>query len=314
MSAWIRVRIGIALLGLALGSWASTASADVTSCLAETGYAFEPANGAVTAGGGIIYLFPSELGFAYCEPPLQDQATLTAGGDTAVAGYLSGTGLSMGTGAIATPTGSSGAVRGHMLVGQHFSFTVIPDDAESTDLVPITLTTRHRFGRVRTSANGTASAGNHFEGFYNLSGYGPGWNTSGLPAVEDDVFDVSVVRDVIPNVTLYFSSALSQQSFAAASKGANPGSGAAELSSMVTYEITTEAEATIVFDLEELLGIPPPQLDVVSVPEPSLWLSQLIAVGSIVFGRRRLAMHWRPGSDTDAMAFDKVVDPRRLRG
>jgi len=179
------------------------------------------------------------------------------------------------------------------LFSQFFVFTVIPDDLESTDPILITITARHDFGGIAASSNGGASASNNHVTRYDLrrgSTGGPQvlppWNSELIIPEPNESFDL--IQDVTAPVDekLYLLATLEQLSSAVGSSGANPGSGSAQLSSTITYEVSTEAAASIVFDLETLLGLDPPALDVVSAPEPDLWLMQLGAVIAIGIGRR----------------------------
>lgn len=96
-------------------------------------------------------------------------------------------------------------------------------------------------------------------------------------------FDVVHEEDLVfVNLKLVFVASISQQSWASASNGAMPGGAEAEMSSTVTYLLTTDSATSIVFDMETLAGIPAPALDVVSVPEPGSLALELASLASLM--------------------------------
>jgi hypothetical protein len=287
--------IGAAVLGLLPVS----AFADTIQCLLDTGYAFVGEGGAATANGNVVFVFPQEGTPAFCDPPHFDLVVVAAGGDAGVVDYVAGTGLSLATGGIATPD-LSGPAQGHIRVQQIFTFTLVPDDPTSNDMVPLTITSRHSFGRVRVGSSGFASSSNSHSGFYSLhldsptgSRIGSTWSSEGVIPTEDTSFDVVHEEELVfVNLKLVFVASINQKSWASASNGAMPGGAEAEMSSTVTYLLTTDSDTSIVFDMETLAGIPAPALDVVSVPEPdrlALGLVSLASLTCLVGLRRRSA-------------------------
>jgi hypothetical protein len=109
-------------------------------------------------------------------------------------------------------------------------------------------------------------------------------------AVEDESFDLKQILEVPTNSHLFFLASLTQQSFAAGNLGSRKGYGSAEASSTVTFDVSTEAQASIIFDLESTLGLPPPMLGVVSVPEPGSGWLQLVVPASLASLRRPRAI------------------------
>jgi hypothetical protein len=252
----------------------AVALADTVQCLLDTGYAFVGESGASTANGTTVFVFPQAGTPAFCAPPHFDQVEFTSGGDAAIVDYFAGTGLSLATGVIATQDLGTTS-RGHIMVSQIFTFTLVPDDPMSNAKVPLTITSRHSFGRVRAGSSGFASSSNSHSGFYSLHLDSPtgskigSWSSSGVIPTEGMSFDVVHEEEfVFVKLKLVFVASISQQSFANASNGSSPGGAEAETSSTVTYLLTTDSDTSIVFDMETLAGIPAPALDVVSVPEP----------------------------------------------
>jgi MYXO-CTERM domain-containing protein len=181
-------------------------------------------------------------------------------------------------------------------VQQIFSFTLVPDDPMSSAKVPLTVTSRHGFGRVRVGVSGAGIAANGHAAFYSLrlssptgSRIGSDWSSEDeVVATEDTSFDVVHMEpEVFVNLKIIFVAEISQQSFASGSNGSTMGSASAELSSTVTYAFSTDDSTSIVFDMESLAGIPAPALDVVTVPEPEGWLLGLAALTGLVALRRR---------------------------
>ena len=287
--------MGVAVLGLLPAS----ASSDTIQCLLDTGYAFVGESGAVTANGDVVFVFPQEGTPAFCDPPHFDVVEVAAGGDAGIVDYVAGTGLTLATGGIATPD-LSGPAQGHISVQQIFTFTLVPDDPMSNDMVPLAITSRHSFGRVRVGSSGFGSSSNSHSGFYSLhldsptgSRIGSTWSSDGVIPTEGMSFDVVHEEDLVfVNRKLVFVATISQKSWASASNGAMPGGAEAEMSSTVTYLVTTDSDTSIVFDMETLAGIPAPALDVVAVPEPgslSLELTSLASLACLVVLRRRSA-------------------------
>jgi len=302
MRCAIHSLIGAAVLGLS----PALALADTVQCLLDTGYAFVGESGTATANSTSVPVFPQAGTPAFCDPPHFDQVEFTSGGDAVIVDYLAGTGLSLATGVIATQELAATA-RGHIRVSQIFTFTLVPDDPMSNAKVPLTITSRHSFGRVRAGSSGTAAASNSHSGFYSLRLDSPtgsqigSWSSDGFGPTEGASFDVVHTEEfVFVNLKLVFVASISQQSFANATNGAAPGGAEAETSSTVTYLLTTDSATSIVFDMETLAGIPAPALDVVSVPEPeglALALASLASLTCLVVLRRRSAA--MPGSIHD---------------
>ena len=163
--------------------------------------------------------------------------------------------------------------------------------------------TRHRFGPQQLASSGgpIASASNGFRSFYELRQFfysgirvGPDWDTDGLLIVSDGYHDVSHSVSVPVNTALFFINRFSHESFAQAS-GASA-SAAAAIASLWSFEVNTEADATIVFGVEELLALSPPQLDAVPEPEGAVAAGLLALFGLAARrpghrARERTALH-----------------------
>lgn len=271
----LRRRRSYALRSALLAAWwfdvAPDARADADGCVFETGYAFVGLQSGVIVGGDPAWLFPPGSDEGYCDPP--HTASREAGGPSgsAIIEYLAGNGIALATGAIGSPSAHQ-LNRGYLQTILVHEFRVVPDQAGSTAPVPITIRARHAFGRVRTSVSGTGSAYNSHVGFYQVRPtYWQGsasatWDTEDFVAVEDGSFEVAHSLDAPVNGPLFFVATISQQSTARGALSGPNGSGSAEISSEVTFQIDTEAAASIVFEAGSTLGLSPPQLGVV-VPE-----------------------------------------------
>jgi hypothetical protein len=283
---------------LAFGFGAGPAAADLATCLSQTGYAFQDFGTAARLDGGVTRPFPDST---LCAPPIQGMVNIGDDSGAVLMEYQIGFGLYAFTAAIASPD-VSGVSQGFVGFSQFFVFTVIPDDSESDDPIFITITARHDYGGIAASSNGGAAASNSHVTRYDLrvgSNGGPQvlppWNSELIVPQSGESFDLIQHVDAPVNVKLYLLATLEQQSGAIGSSGANPGSGSAQFASTITYEVSTDAAASIVFDLETLLGLDPPALDVVGVPEPALWLMQFAAVIAIGVGRGVCAQRAREG-------------------
>ncbi len=294
----LRALIGIVLSGFA-SLIVSPAAADTRACLNATGYAFEVYSfTAVLAGNEAIFPFPSLDDSSFCDPPHTGEFAIGGEAGSGVLLYTAGTGMSVATGAIASPS-ISGQSQGRISSSLFFGFTVVPDDPQSASPVPIEIVARHSFGRVRVDVSGFGAAGNYHVGYYavhfgSYSGpvIGRTFSSEGVvTAAEGESFDLHFETDVPVNQQLVLSTSLQQNSLASGSVGSRAGSGSAEVSSTVTFEVQTTAAASIVFDIESGLGLPPPMLGVVTVPEAGAgpggaWVP-LVALATLAWLKRR---------------------------
>jgi len=283
------------MLAAALLLQAGAASADPTACLAQTGLALVGFFGAARVHPAEAFeLFePNDV---FCAPPHQSSITLGGESGAATAEYLASTGLSYATGAIGVGSTATGLNRSDLHMPHILEFRVVPDAPRATDPVPIRIRIRHDFGRVAANVSGPAIAENSFEGFYEVrsgsplgTGIGGPWGTSGIVPVDGTSFLQTHTIDAAPDVPLYLFAIIVQTSAARGGRNGIVGSGAAEVSSAVTFEVDTEAAAQIVFASEERLGLPPPRLGVVVAPEPGVGLTPGIALATLLAGRRRVS-------------------------
>jgi hypothetical protein len=298
-----RARALRALIGIVLASFAGItvppAAADTRACLNATGYAFYADSfTAVFADNQAIFPFPSLDDGSFCDPPHTGDFAIGGETGTGVLLYTAGTGMSVATGAIASPS-ISGQSQGRISSSLFFGFTVVPDNPQSASPVPIEIVARHSFGRVRVDVSGFGAAGNGHVGYYAVhfgSDSGPvigqTWSSEGVvTAAENESYDLHFEIDVPVNQYLVLATSLQQNSLASGSVGSRAGSGSAEISSTVTFEVQTTAAASIVFDIESGLGLPPPMLGVVTVPEPGAGSSgawvPLVALATLASLKRR---------------------------
>ena len=186
---------------------------------------------------------------------------------------------------------------------QHIlEFRVVPDEPSATDPMPIRIRIRHDFGRVAANVSGTAIGGP--------------WSTSGIVATDGTSFPQTHTIEAPQEVTLYLYAVIVQTSAARGGRNGIVGSGAAEVSSAVTFEVDTEAAAQIVFASEERLGLPPPRLGVVVAPEPGAVLTTGIALATLLAGRRRVSRcAQRATAHADRQGNDRrQLPPGRLEG
>ena len=269
----------------------------VDTCLADTGYALVGTSGAaVTGNDEPSWLFTSPPGaVVFCAPPHEDLLERTSTSGSAIVGYLAGTGLALATGALANPSDSQ-FQRGFLRVTFLFEFQVLPDDPAARDPVEITVTSWHAFSKVAVASSGSGQGFNQHEGFYELRRFsrtgmriGAPWDTDGLVPVEGASSVLAQPLTVPIATPLFLLATVAQESAASGNFGAQTGSGAAEQSSTVTFEVTTDAAASVVFALEERLGLPAPRLGVVTVPEPGAGWGQIAALSLLGVARRRSA-------------------------
>jgi len=286
---------GLALPCVAL-LLASAAHADLNGCLDETGYAFIGGrSGLVLYGSTAVWLFDPDGGYeqVHCGPPHEGMAGISSPSGSVLVEYLAGTGLALATGALAS---SEATQFNRMYVDTTlvFEFRVVPNDPEATNPVEIDVVARHEFGEVRADVSGVGDVANSHEGAYWVNSFSPNgprigniWLGQGIIPSTGALFNVPNSLAVPVNTKLYYFANAKQQSLARGGLSGQQGSGgAADQSSTVTFEITTEADAVIEFALEDKLGIPPPTLGVVTVPEASGGLlGALAALASL--GRRR---------------------------
>lgn len=282
---------------LLAASWlpfAPDASADASPCVFDTGYAFVGLQSGVIVGGDPVWLFPPGSEEGLCDPPHTASREVGGGAGSGIIDYLAGSGLALATGTIATPSAHQ-LNRAYLQTIMVHEFRVVPDDPSSTAPVPITVRARHDFGRVRTSVSGTGSAANSHVGFYavRLTDWlsGPAyatWDTEDFVAAEDESFTVTQPLDAPVTGPLFLVATINQESAARGALSGPNGSGAAEISSEVTFQIDTEAAASIVFESASTLGLAPPQLGVV-VPEAGGLLAGGAALLALAALRRRLS-------------------------
>ncbi len=264
---------------------ATPSSADLATCLNETGYALSEINSAVVVQGEIH----RATTLATCDPPQAiDLGILGLDGGSALTSYLIGFGAIVTTGSIATPN-SSQASSARVSIQQYFKFTVIPDAPGSTDPVPITVVARHRFGTVAQDSSGSGSAAvTHVgryelrQGIYNGVQIGAPWNTEAFPASDGSFFDIIEEIDVPPTVPIFLWANLQQECWSHGGGGATSGSASCSVESEVTYHVSTDAPAAIVFEAEQSLGMDPPQLEVLPVPEPDAGALPSVALGVLL--------------------------------
>jgi hypothetical protein len=294
------VSLGLALASLLL---ANAARADLLTCLNETGYAFIGGrSGLVLWGSDPVWLFDPDGGYelVFCAPPHEGMLGISSPSGSVVVEYLAGTGLALATGALAT---SAATQFNRMYVDTTlvFEFRVIPNDPQATDPVEIDIVARHEFDEVRADVSGVGDVANSHEGAYWVNSFSPNgprigsiWLGQGIIPSTGAVFNVLNTLAVPVNTNLYYFANARQQSVARGGLSGQQGSGgAADQSSAVTFEITTEADATIEFALVERLGIPPPMLGVVAVPEAGGGLAAALATLAAL--GRRSARRATPG-------------------
>jgi hypothetical protein len=283
--------LGIALASILL---ASAARADLQTCVNDTGYAFIGGrSGLVLWGSDPVWLFDPDGGYEqlFCAPPHEGMLGISSPTGAVVVEYLAGTGLALATGALATSEANQ-FNRMYVDTTLVLEFRVVPNDPEATDPVEIDIVARHEFGEVRADVSGVGSASNSHEGAYwvnRLSPNGPRigniWLGEGIVPSTGAVFNVPNTLAVPVNTSLYYFANAKQQSLARGGLSGQQGSGgAADQSSTVTFEITTEADAMIEFPLVERLGISPPMLGVVMAPEAGGGLA--IALATLTALRR----------------------------
>jgi hypothetical protein len=280
-----------ALLAAAWLPVATDASAEADSCVLATGYAFVGLQSGVIVGGDPLWLFPPGSVEGFCDPMHTGERAAGGAVGSATIEYLAGTGLSLATGAIGSPSAHQ-LNRGYLQAQMVFEFRVVPDVPSATP-VPITVRARHDFGPVRTSVSGSGNASNSHVAFYELRGIswnsGPSyavWDTEDFVPAEDESFTVTQGVSAPVNAPLFFVATVRQESAARGALSGSNGSGSAEASSTVTFQIDTEAAATIVFESASTLGLPPPQLGVV-VPEAGGGLAGGAALLALAALRRR---------------------------
>jgi hypothetical protein len=291
MPARIRAVLGSMVCAGGLGG--APAVADPLPCLMATGYALVGGHSnANIAGGDPAWLFDPSGGDVFCDPPHTGSAGLSGAKGAAIVEYLAGTGLGIATGAIANES-ANGGNRAHIAVMLFLEFRVVPDDPGATAAVPIVVRTRNAFGRVAASASGTGGSGSNSHVAYyevhQLSHQGlllEDWTTDGLAIFEGGTIDFEIPIAAPPNTPLYFVALVNQQSYAYG-RTFGSASGAADASSTVTLQVETEAAASIVFEVESTLGIPPPMLGVVTVPEAGGSLAGGAALAALHAARRR---------------------------
>lgn len=295
-------------LGLALASllFASAARADLTTCLNETGYAFIGGrSGLILEGSDPVWLFDPDGGHeqVFCAPPHEGMGGISSPSGSVVVEYLAGTGFALATGALAT---SEATQFNRMYVDTTlvFEFRVVPNDPQAMDAVEIQVIARHAFDRVRAEVSGAGGAANSQQGAFEIrQGFPNGprvgslWLSQGVVPSEGAVIDSPRTVEVPVSNALYLFANVKQESDARGGLSGQQGaSGAAETSSSVTFEITTEADATIEFALVDALGIPPPMLGVVTVPEASGGLAAALAALAAL--GRRSARRETPGPES----------------
>lgn len=252
---------------------ASSASADPWPCASTTGYALVGLHSNASYDGDVAWLFtPPGGGDVFCDPPHAGRVELGGSRGSVIVEYLAGTGVAFATGAIANPNGTI-ANRGHVGVTLFLEFTALPDDPGATAPIPVVVRARHDFARFAASVSGSGDASNSHDGSYEVrrdTTFGTtvdSWNSDGLVPTDGGRFDFARPLNLLPNVRYYLSATLRQESYTRGTLGAVDGSGAADASSTVTFAVDTEAAASILFGVESALGIPPPQLGVVTAPE-----------------------------------------------
>lgn len=258
------------LLGACWLLCATDAFAEADTCVFGTGYAFVGLQSGVIVGGDPSWLFPPGSLEGFCDPPHTGSRAVGGAPGSAVIEYLAGTGVALATGAIGSPSAHQ-LNRGYLQAQMVFEFRVVPD-VPSTMPVPITIRARHDFGDVRTSVSGNGSASNSHVGFYEVrlttwqGSAAAIWDTEDFVAVEDGSFEVAHSFDAPVTGPLFFVATVRQESAARGALSGSNGSGSAEAEATVTFQIDTEAAASIVFESASTLGLPPPQIGVV-VPE-----------------------------------------------
>jgi hypothetical protein len=252
---------------------AARAAADPGPCVSATGYALVGMHSNANYGGDVTWLFTPPGGSdVFCDPPHSGRVQVGGSRGSVIVEYLAGTGVAFATGSIANPSATS-ANRGHVQLNLFLEFTAVPDDPGATDAIPVVLRARHDFAGVATSVSGSGTAFNSHEGFYQvLRGSTAGqlvdsWDSDGLVMTGGGRFDFVRPIEVLPNVPHVLSALLFQESYARGTLGSTQGSAAAEASSTVTFQVDTEAAASVVWEVENAFGVPPPQLGVVAVPE-----------------------------------------------
>ena len=120
----VGVRLWIALVGLDLAAEPAAAQA-TQACLDATGMAFEGGHSAVVVAGTASWLFGGPGGgVVSCGLPDEDLLSVSAGSDSALAGYAVGVGAYWTTGTIAGPNGIS-AARAYIQGNLIYSFQVV---------------------------------------------------------------------------------------------------------------------------------------------------------------------------------------------
>lgn len=282
------------------------AHADLLTCLNETGYAFVGGRSAIVlVGSDVVWLFDpdGDLEEEFCAPPPAGMSAIGASSGAGVIEYLAGTGLALATGSLGTPQASN-LNRTYITAGLVLEFRVVPNDPQNTSPVEIDIVARHEFDEVRAEVSGLGYASNSQLGVYEVrtspfgGRIGTIWLSEGLVVPSTGAaFDVPRTLTVPVDRSLYYFATIVQESTARGGViGGQTSSAAADQSSITTFEITTEADATIEFPLVEALGLAPPTLGVV-VPEASGGLlAGLAALG--VLGGRRPRRARLPGSES----------------
>lgn len=284
----------VLLLGLvALLPGPSAAQTPVLDCLDDYGMAFVGGHSAAVANSNLVFLFGGPGGGAVlCGDPVEASVHAITTASLGQA-WLSGT-----SGMLTTTIGLAGPVQSS--VGRSFlagdliyRFRVVPDDPTSTAPVDIDFVTRTEVLHAQLTTTGLGIASQSFLAEYGVSAFPepplfPAWEHQDLAPTTGTVTDVVHTVSVPVNVDRYFVASLSQ---ATNTQGRRlpDGSGTAALSTLWSFEASTDAPATIVWEIESQLGLVP-GLD--AVPEPALGVT-LVPLAAIVGDAARRARRRR---------------------
>lgn len=265
----------------------------IADCMDLTGYAFAGGRSPFSFDADISFLFGNEFNRPIaCDPFQMGGATVGAGSNLGSINYFAGIGMRATTIGSHTPetTGTAGAGLETELV---LKFRVVPDDPQATGPIPIEVVTRFEFIDLEQVSSGTGYATNALDGYLRVNQY----NAAG-PSISGGYFfeaqgiaaggsaDFPLLQNALVNTDLFLRANLRQYSTARGAILPFSGSGAAALTAEVSFEVVAvNDDATIIWGIEEELGLAPPRLG--EVPEPAFASSLLLATGLLASISRR---------------------------
>lgn len=293
-------RIRLFLTGLLIfllnveASWASPADeALIAECMDLTGYAFAGGRSPYSFDGSASFLFGNDFDRPVdCVPFGTGGATVGSGSNLASITYLAGIGMAATTIGSHTPetTGTASAGIETELV---LKFRVVPDDPQATGPIPIEVVTRFEYVDLEQVSTGRGWASSTLSTYLRVNQIAPQGNNIapayffeavGIPS--GGSADYPQAQSAPVNTDLFLRANLAQYSRAYGRLAPFSGSGAAGLTAEVTFEVfAVNDDATIVWGIEEELGLAPPMLG--EVPEPAFASSLLLATGLLASASRR---------------------------